>query len=139
MYAEEGEMVKIIMIVDDQKSVHALLGSYFETYFKSSDSEGKSMPQIIGAEDGEQAWRFLAEGIAPNLMIIGHQMPQMDGIWLINKIQAEPQQFEAKIVLFSGNPLSRQARPTGCFFVRKGMLNERKILKLAVEMGIFAA
>ncbi|MEI6596919.1 MAG: response regulator [bacterium] len=130
-------MGKIIMIVDDDELGRELLIIHLKRYFNLLSSSEKIMPEIVQAGDGEQAWNLLTQGIRPNFMIIDYQMPKMDGIKLIDKIQAE-MQLNSEIVMLSGFfPAENEAKQRGCHFALKKMEEIEKIFKLATEKGLF--
>lgn len=96
-------MGKIILIVDSRRMVRMLITNYCRVYFVASSVSGKIMPEIVQAENEEQARRFLTESIAPNLIVIGHQTLKTDEVKLIDEIQAKLWP-ETKIVLFGDLP-----------------------------------
>lgn len=127
------------MIVDDEPEVRELLFRYLASKFRSLSQPKKSMPEIVLAKDAEDAWKILQSGAKPSLMIIDYQMPQMNGVQLIDKIQTELPQINPELVIYSGYcPAEAEAEKRGCRFILKTGGGE-EIFKLAVEGGLFTA
>jgi two-component system chemotaxis response regulator CheY len=46
--------------------------------------------ELIEAEDGQEAWRLLTQGLVPDLCLIDHQMPRLSGLELLEKMRQDP-------------------------------------------------
>ena len=46
--------------------------------------------EIVEAEDGEDAWRLLSDGLRPGIMFCDLRMPRLDGLELLARVRAEP-------------------------------------------------
>ncbi len=133
-------MKKTILIVDDSKDIRELLIRLVEHYLSLSSIKNKVMPEVIEAEDGEKAWNILSrKKIVPDLIITDYQMPKMNGLELIKKIQDELRHLELKIILHSSYlPARYEAENLGCMFIFKAG-GEKKIFNLMVNMDLFSA
>ena len=46
--------------------------------------------EILEAEDGEDAWRLLADGLRPDIVFSDLRMPRLDGLALLARLRADP-------------------------------------------------
>lgn len=70
--------------------------------------------EIVEAEDGEEAWRRLADGLRPGIMFCDLRMPNLDGMGLLARVRADPALAALPVVLVSaaadGDTLSEAGR-----------------------------
>ncbi|MCC2954606.1 response regulator [Massilia sp. IC2-477] len=70
--------------------------------------------EIVEAEDGEHAWRMLADGLRPGIMFCDLRMPNLDGMGLLARVRADPVLAALPVVLVSaasdGDTLSEAGR-----------------------------
>jgi CheY-like chemotaxis protein len=68
---------------------------------------------VTPAADGRQALNLLANGLAPNLILLDMLMPVLDGWHFLRELQAQTQQVPVLVV--TGTILTREwARDHGC-------------------------
>ncbi len=84
--------IKIVLIVDDDPVIHQLL----ETYVRSIGAV-----TVLHAENGNEATRILdQQGSDIDLIFCDLEMPEMDGIEILNHLQAIG--FQGAIAIISG-------------------------------------
>lgn len=57
--------------------------------------------EILEAEDGEDAWRLLADGLRPDIVFSDLRMPRLDGLALLARLRADPALAATPFVLVS--------------------------------------
>lgn len=57
--------------------------------------------EILEAEDGEHAWRLLAEGLRPDLVFCDLRMPHLDGLGLLARLREDEAKADIPFVLVS--------------------------------------
>jgi two-component system chemotaxis response regulator CheY len=57
--------------------------------------------EIVEAEDGEDAWRQLADGLRPGIVFCDLRMPKLGGMELLQNVRAEPALASLPFVLVS--------------------------------------
>ena len=67
-----------ILIADDDKAARLIV----------SAALGKAGHEVVGAEDGEQAWSILQQPDAPKLAVMDWILPKIEGIEVIRKFRA---------------------------------------------------
>ena len=77
--AQRNDGRRVVLVVDDSSSVRKLAGFVL-------GSEGF---EVREAEDGEQAWAVLQQGIRPDLVLCDYEMPKMTGPELIRRARAD--------------------------------------------------
>ncbi len=63
--------------------------------------DGCARAEILEAEDGEQAWTQLAEGLRPDLVFCDLRMPRLDGLGLLARLRADAATANIPFVLVS--------------------------------------
>jgi len=91
---------KIILIVDDQEGNRRILRDLIEFHVESRIAKNE-MPEIVEAENGLQAWNLLVnDEIKPDIIFTDYQMPKMNGLELVRKIEDELN-LDSKIIICS--------------------------------------
>lgn len=80
-------MPKIIMIVDDDKSAVAVQREYLEEVY-----------QVIIATSAESAITRLNK-VVPNLILLDYRMPGMNGVEMLDSLQANPRTKEIPVII----------------------------------------
>ncbi|RAQ44232.1 hybrid sensor histidine kinase/response regulator, partial [Arthrospira sp. O9.13F] len=70
-----------VLIVDDSITVRSLLSMTFE----------KSGYRVEEARDGKEAWEKLKSGLPCDIVFCDIEMPRMDGLELLSRMQKDPQ------------------------------------------------
>ncbi len=73
----EGVHSPLVLLVDDDDELRALLGATLET----------GGCRVLGARDGEEAWRVIARGRIPDVLVTDLRMPGLDGPGLIRRLR----------------------------------------------------
>jgi len=63
--------------------------------------DGCGQYEIVEAEDGEDAWRQLADGLRPGIVFCDLRMPKLGGMELLQNVRAEPALASLPFVLVS--------------------------------------
>lgn len=92
-------MKKKILLVDDIKEFRALLKIILSGNF-----------EVITAGDGEEALRFIEDGLRPDLVVTDLVMPRMDGYQLITKIKSIADYSQIPIIVLSNVDRAVQIR-----------------------------
>ena len=99
-------MSKCILVVEGQKDNRQII----------RDTLAGSDYQITEAEDGEQALAAIAKQ-RPDLILMGIQLPIMDGYEVARRIKADPALRSIPIIAVTSHALDREeqtARAAGC-------------------------
>jgi len=87
-----------------------------ETYELYSEVLAKAGYAVVGADNGEQAYQ-LAVSLAPDLVIMDHELRGVDGCAATERLKQDPRTARIPIVMITGH-VSRQdferARTAGC-------------------------
>lgn len=83
-------MKKKILLVDDIKEFRALLKIILSGNY-----------EVITAEDGEEALRFIEDGLTPDVLVTDLVMPRMDGYQLISKMKSTDNYSRIPIIVLS--------------------------------------
>src|SRR5579859_3699896 len=86
-----------ILLVDDAPEIRFLLRKAFE----------RSEVQLFEAANGMEAVRLLPE-VAPDLVLTDMEMPQLDGLGLIEAIRRTPRLTRTPVVVMSGDTTDRR-------------------------------
>ncbi len=81
-----------VLVVDDDTVSRLMLGGLLATLGPT---------QIVEAEDGEEAWRLLQDGLRPTVCCSDIQMPGLDGLGLIDRVRRDPVLASLPFVLIS--------------------------------------
>ena len=100
-----------IWIVDDSAAMRGLLGRILQREF----------PGLVLREmgDGAEAWRNREGLTRADLVITDMDMPHMDGLTLLRKMQSDPHLRRIPSVLISGRESDNHQAPTKAFFLQK--------------------
>jgi len=79
------------IVVDDSGAMRSLLRRSLETFGYD----------VIAAKDGRDALKRLAETRIPDLALVDWNMPEMDGITLIELLREDPSYDAMKVVMVS--------------------------------------
>lgn len=119
------ERIMKILLVDDSENDRETLKLMLEDKF---DQLGLPLPDFIEVCNGWSAYRFLKDGLRPDFTIVDYDMPNMNGIELIDKILCEfsdPEIKKMKIAVYSGySKIRHEAERRGCHFFMKIVDNE---------------
>jgi two-component system chemotaxis sensor kinase CheA len=88
--SEEPSAPKVL-VVDDQFTVRELQRSILEA----------AGYRVVTARDGREAWSQLADDAEVQLVVTDVQMPEMDGIELLQKIRADPSRSAIPVVVLT--------------------------------------
>jgi chemotaxis protein histidine kinase CheA/CheY-like chemotaxis protein len=80
-----------VLIVDDSVTVRSLLAMTFE-------AAGYEVSQ---ARDGQDAWNQLISGLTPDVAFLDIEMPRMDGIQLLERIQQDANLREIPVAMIT--------------------------------------
>jgi CheY-like chemotaxis protein len=80
------------MVVDDETPVRFLLGDYVRRLHAS----------VVEAEDGERALALAGER-RPDVIVTDMMMPRMDGIALLQALQADPRLREIPVIVVTAD------------------------------------
>jgi DNA-binding response OmpR family regulator len=90
---------KRIMVVDDDETLRGI----YTAVFRESGLDS------VGAEDGQDAWDKMENGVIPDIIFTGLTMPRINGFELLQKIKAHPARSKIPVIIFShrGRPEDR--------------------------------
>ena len=86
-----------VLIVDDSITVRSLLSITFE----------KSGYRVEEARDGKEAWEKLKSGLPCDLVFCDIEMPRMDGLELLSRMQKDAQLAELPIAMLTSRGADR--------------------------------
>jgi chemotaxis protein histidine kinase CheA/CheY-like chemotaxis protein len=86
-----------VLIVDDSITVRSLLSITFE----------KSGYRVEEARDGKEAWEKLKSGLPCDLVFCDIEMPRMDGLELLSRMQKDSQLSELPIAMLTSRGADR--------------------------------
>lgn len=86
-----------VLLVDDNQD-HRFLT---KRALKPLETEGRL--RVMTAEDGEEAYRMLKDGISPGLVLLDIKMPRRDGFTLLQDVRGDPGMRELRVVMFSSS------------------------------------
>ncbi len=86
-----------VLIVDDSITVRSLLSITFE----------KSGYRVEEARDGKEAWEKLKSGLPCDLVFCDIEMPRMDGLELLSRMQKDAQLTELPIAMLTSRGADR--------------------------------
>lgn len=55
--------------------------------------------ELVEAEDGQEAWHLLTQGLVPDLCLIDHQMPRLSGLELLEKMRLDPRLRQVPVMI----------------------------------------
>lgn len=95
--------VRRVLVVDDSRAIRALLS--------------RTMRELgfdpIEADGGVQALKHIADGVNPELALLDWNMPEMDGLELLENLRELPEMKDLKIVMVTSE--------TGMDFIQKAL------------------
>lgn len=86
-----------VLIVDDSITVRSLLSMTFE----------KSGYRVEEARDGKEAWEKLKSGLPCDIVFCDIEMPRMDGLELLSRMQKDPQLENLPIAMLTSRGADR--------------------------------
>lgn len=86
-----------VLIVDDSITVRSLLSMTFE----------KSGYRVEEARDGREAWEKLKSGLPCDIVFCDIEMPRMDGLELLSRMQKDPQLQNLPIAMLTSRGADR--------------------------------
>ncbi len=86
-----------VLIVDDSITVRSLLSITFE----------KSGYRVEEARDGKEAWEKLKSGLPCDLVFCDIEMPRMDGLELLSRMQKDPALVDLPIAMLTSRGADR--------------------------------
>ena len=86
-----------VLLVDDNQD-HRFLT---KRALRPLENEGRL--RVLTAEDGEEAYRMLKDGIAPGLVLLDIKMPRRDGFTLLQDVRADASMKELRVAMFSSS------------------------------------
>ncbi|MGC9527900.1 MAG: response regulator [Limnospira sp.] len=86
-----------VLIVDDSITVRSLLSMTFE----------KSGYRVEEARDGKEAWEKLKSGLPCDIVFCDIEMPRMDGLELLSRMQKDPALQELPIAMLTSRGADR--------------------------------
>ena len=86
-----------VLIVDDSITVRSLLSITFE----------KSGYRVEQARDGKEAWEKLKSGLPCDIVFCDIEMPRMDGLELLSRMQKDPQLSNLPIAMLTSRGADR--------------------------------
>ena len=85
---------RCVLVVDDDDAVVALVAEVLE-------DDGFA---VLVAFDGDDAWRMLhVHAPRPDVVLLDLRMPNVDGLSLLRRLEAEPHFADIPVVLMSGD------------------------------------
>jgi len=98
--SESKEAEPTVLIVDDSVTVRSLLSMSFE----------KSGYQVEQARDGQDAWEKLRGGLPCNLIFCDIEMPRVDGLELLGRLQKDEHLCRIPIAMLTSRGAERHRR-----------------------------
>lgn len=116
-----------VLIADDDASARSLLQEVLHTRLKLD---------VVVAENGAQAWKYLEDGLRPDLLISDVMMPEVTGFELLEKVRKHKDLRGLKVI-FCSFLSEREILPTGarlglhCYILKpyRPELVEEKVLQ----------
>ncbi|MEM9137444.1 MAG: hybrid sensor histidine kinase/response regulator, partial [Cyanobacteria bacterium P01_F01_bin.42] len=87
----------MVLIVDDSITVRELLSSTFH----------KAGYRVEQARDGQEAWEKLRSGLPCEVVFCDVEMPRMDGLELLSRVQQDPELNDLPIAMLTSRGASR--------------------------------
>ncbi|MEL7038047.1 MAG: response regulator [Cyanobacteria bacterium J06592_8] len=94
---EQQNTQPTVLIVDDSITVRSLLSITFE----------KSGYRVEEARDGKEAWEKLKSGLPCDLVFCDIEMPRMDGLELLSRMQKDPALIDLPIAMLTSRGADR--------------------------------
>ena len=94
---QEAKSEPTVLIVDDSITVRELLSMTFN----------KVGYRVEQARDGQEAWEKLRSGLPCDLVFCDIEMPRMDGLELLSRIQKDPQLTQIPIAMLTSRGADR--------------------------------
>lgn len=94
-----------ILVVDDDATLVSLLKRYFQMKYSTEAS-------IETALNGKDALEIF-DRFEPELVILDHMMPKMDGMHVLDEMRKRPNGKNVKILIYSAFDLRREAGAHG--------------------------
>lgn len=87
----------MVLIVDDSITVRELLSSTFQ----------KAGYRVEQARDGQEAWEKLRSGLPCEVVFCDVEMPRMDGLELLSRVQQDPELQDLPIAMLTSRGATR--------------------------------
>lgn len=124
----QSQRVPTILVVDDSITVRQLLAMSFE----------KGGYQVETARDGRDAWEKLQAGLPCELIFCDIEMPRMDGLELLEKLQQDSRFQAIPVVIITSRGTNRMSgelpRARGAIAYRTKPYVEAEFLDLAARI-----
>lgn len=112
----KGTVMALVMMVEDNAMNRKLMRDILEIRF-----------DVTEATSAEEAQELLKE-ITPDLILMDLQLPGMDGLTLVRKLKADPDQRDIPIVAVSAHAMQEimdEASAAGCLaYVTKPLVDD---------------
>ena len=97
---DDEDITPIVLIVDDSVMVREMLSM---TYRKAG-----YLPEV--ARDGQEAWEKLRSGLLCDLILCDIEMPRMNGLELLDRIQEDPHLSKIPIAMITSRGAQKMQR-----------------------------
>ena len=87
--------------------------------------------EVVAANDGEEAWRAVQNGIAPDLAVLDVAMPRMDGLELTALMRQHPSTAEIPILILTAavqDSVAERALEAGATATMKKPFSPRELI-----------
>ena len=124
----------VILFVDDEKDFRVLFIRQLKRIVRDNEFE------FIEARDAEMALKLLKEGAKPSMIILDYSLPDINGIELLRRIDADhPGMRDVPRIMLSGynhEQLKKEVQALRCAFLEKGIDIEKLCLEIYRQMAI---
>jgi CheY-like chemotaxis protein len=96
----EAQTEPMVLIVDDSITVRELLSMTFS----------KAGYRVEQARDGQEAWEKLRSGLPCELVFCDVEMPRMDGLELLSRIQQDPDLQDLPVAMLTSRGASKHKK-----------------------------
>ncbi|HNF93844.1 MAG TPA: GAF domain-containing protein [Anaerolineales bacterium] len=115
--------IREVLVIDDNPNDLRLIG-------KMLNDDGRYKP--ILAEGGRNGWTIISSGTPPHAIILDLFMPEMDGIQILEQLQADKRLRDIPTIVISGMDVTpeqkNKLKEFGQRLLTKGAFNESELL-----------
>ncbi|MFN8433789.1 MAG: GAF domain-containing protein [Anaerolineales bacterium] len=115
--------IREVLVIDDNPNDLRLIG-------KMLNDDGRYKP--ILAEGGRNGWTIISSGTPPHAIILDLFMPEMDGIQILEQLQADKRLRDIPTIVISGMDVTpeqkNKLKEFGQRLLTKGSFNESELL-----------